>query len=229
MKKCTLRDLNTSVYSSNLESSDLVESKQDGADGNAPRDRTYVTDKLPPKRNPVDCLKYTEMIVYILSWSLLTVVTLVSMDSVEISALHRSVTTTLFETPFTSTITGDDVIFSEITSETEFWQWINGPLRSSVSTDGALIVYLPLTLNELTKMFSTGTSSSSLSCPANYTEIDTSNTEDIDLGVLCYSNTQTYNSSLNTSLCNRTDTFVVNSSCVLQPSKYYSFYPDVYV
>ena len=151
LKKCTLRDLNTSVYSSNIESSDLGESKQDGADGNAPRDRTYVTDKLPPKRNPVDCLKYTEMIVYILSWSLLTVVTLVSMDSVEISALHRSITTTLFETPFTSTITGDDVIFSEITSETEFWQWINGPLRSSVSTDGALIIYyLSLIFSERT-------------------------------------------------------------------------------
>ena len=102
LKKCTLRDLNTSVYRSNVESS-LLDSKQDVADENAPRDRTYITDKLPPKRNRVDCLKYTEMIVYLLSWSLLTVVTLVSMDSVEISALHRSITTVLYETSFTST------------------------------------------------------------------------------------------------------------------------------
>lgn len=100
------------------------------------------------------------------------------------------------------------MIFSKITSETEFWQWINGPLRSAVSTDG--------------------TTSSSLSCPTNYTQIDTSATETIDLGLICYSEDQTYNASLTTSLCNRTDSFEVNSSCVLQPSKYYSFYPNVY-
>jgi len=184
LKKGTLRDLNTSIYNSNIEESDMSESKQDGEDENTARDhRMYATDKRPPKRNRVDCFKYAEMILYILSWSLLTVVVLVSLDSVEISSLHRSSTSALFETSFSSSITGDDVIFSEITSETEFWTWINGPLRSAISTDG--------------------TTSSTLSCPSGYTKIDTSTTETIDLGLLCTSS-ETYNSSETGSLCNRT-------------------------
>eukprot|EP00939_MAST-03C_sp_MAST-3C-sp1_P004622 g4622.t1 len=160
---------------------------------------------LGPKRNSVDILKYSEMFLYLVSVTLYVVSTFISLNVDEVAPLHDAVYTNLFRTEFVSTTTNVETVFSEISAEAEFWQWVEGPLLAAVSTDG--------------------TSTGSLDCPSSYTSIDTSTTEGSEYGTICYPNATGFNFTSTSSVCDagRLVAFVANESCLLVPGQSFSY------
>eukprot|EP00940_MAST-03C_sp_MAST-3C-sp2_P003155 g3155.t1 len=176
--------------------------------------RSVESKRLGPKRNPVDLLKYSEMFVYLLSVALYVTSAYLALDTATLSLLHDAAMNNVFETPFVSADSNVDTIFRDITTEGEFWQWVEGPLKVAVGSDGT----------------TTGT----LACPTGYAAIDTSVTEGSAYGTVCYPTSTNFNFSLAASVCDpsRNVAFDGNQSCLLVPGPAFandqaSFYDDL--